>query len=160
MNNVAQTQKEAKESFLNRQQEQMLSLYEKADTSERNAIIKHIDSFLSTCNPEQEIFWLKFRRKLEVLNVKTVLFSLGNVYMTIGAREALEESNQLPNEFLVKHQSGNWGDLCEDDKKENELSVKEGFRILSAYKTSNDTKFWIITEADRSSTTLLLPCEY
>jgi hypothetical protein len=160
MNNLTQTQTDAKQAYLNQQQQQMLALYEKADTSERNAIIKHIDSFLSTCNRDEKIFWLKFRRKLEVLNEKPVLFPLGNVYMTIGARETLEESNQLPNEFLAQHQSGNWGLICNDDKKENDFSVKNGFRILSAYKTNNDTKIWIITEADRSSTTLLLPSEY
>ncbi len=89
-----------------------------------------------------------------------VLFPLGEIYLTIGVQEALEESNQMPNEFLAKHQSGNWGLVCEDDKKENELSVKEGFRILSAYKTDRDVKIWVITEADRRSTTILLPTEY
>ena len=60
-----------------------------------------------------------------------VLFSLGQIFLTVGAREALEESNQLPNEFLSRHVQGDWGTVCEDDREENELSVKEGFRILS-----------------------------
>ncbi|MEJ7862451.1 MAG: hypothetical protein WKF90_12550 [Pyrinomonadaceae bacterium] len=94
------------------------------------------------------------------MNESAVLFPLGNVYLTVGAREALEESNQLPKEFLSKHQKGEWGIICEDDRQENELSVKEGFRILSAYKTDRDVKIWVITEADRSSTTVLLPSEY
>jgi hypothetical protein len=89
-----------------------------------------------------------------------VLFDLGQTVMTIGAREALTESNQLPNEFLAKHQTGNWGIVCEDDRRENDFSVKEGFRILSAYKTDLNVKIWIITEADRISTTCLLPSEY
>ena len=89
-----------------------------------------------------------------------VLFAMGEVHLTIGAREALGESNQMANEFLARHQSGDWGIICEDDRKENELSVKEGFRILSAYKTSKGEKIWVITEADRSSTTCLLPSEY
>ena len=89
-----------------------------------------------------------------------VLFTLGQIFLTIGAREALEESNQLPNEFLARHQSGDWGLVCEDDKKENQLSVKEGFRILSAYKTFKGEKVWVITESDKSSTTILLPEEY
>jgi hypothetical protein len=89
-----------------------------------------------------------------------VLFPLGQVFLTIGAREALEESNQTAIEFLARHQSGDYGDVCEDDKRENELSVKEGFRILSAYKTVKGEKIWVITEADRSSTTILLPSEY
>ncbi len=101
------------------------------------------------------------RRKLETLNEQSsVLFPLGEVYLTIGAREALEESNQTPNEFLAKHQSGNYGDICKDDWDENDLSLKEGFRILSSYKTSKDVKLWLITEADRSSSCLLLPEEY
>ena len=89
-----------------------------------------------------------------------VLFSLGKTFLTIGAKEALEETNQLPIEFLTKHQSGDWGIVCDEDRKENELSVKNEFRIFSAYKTANDTKIWVITEADRSSTTILLPREY
>jgi hypothetical protein len=89
-----------------------------------------------------------------------VLFSLGETYKTIGAREALAEAKQLPREFLARHQTGNWGIICEDDKKENEHSVKEGFRILSAYRTSQDVKLWVITEADRNLTTVLLPIEY
>ena len=56
--------------------------------------------------------------------------------------------------------TGDWGDLEDEDKKENELSVKEGFRILSAYKLETDVKVWVITEWDRSVTTFLLPSEY
>jgi hypothetical protein len=89
-----------------------------------------------------------------------VLFDLGQTFMTMGAREALEESNQTASEFLERHLSGDWGIVCEDDKNENELSVKESFRILSAYKTEKGEKLWIITEANRVSTTILLPCEY
>ncbi len=87
-------------------------------------------------------------------------FSLGQVVATPGALEALEEAGQEPVEFLRRHQSGDWGDLGPEDKQENELSLREGFRILSAYHTSRGVKIWIITEADRSATTLLLPEEY
>ena len=161
MNNLTQTQQQAKQAFLNRQQDEMLALYENADTTEREAIIKNIDSFLDVVPKDAKIFWLKFRRKLETLNEQSsVLFPLGEVYLTIGAREALEESNQTPNEFLAKHQSGDWGIIGKEDWKENDFSVKVGFRILSAYETSQDEKLWIITEADRSSTTILLPSEY
>ncbi len=160
MNNLTQTQQDAKAAYLHKQSEQMLALYKKADTDERKATIKQIDSFLSVISRDEKLFWLKFRRKLEILNESAVLFPLGEVYLTVGAKEALEESNQLSNEFLAKHQKGDWGIICEDDKKENELSVKEGFRILSAYKTDRDVKIWVITEADRSSTTVLLPDEY
>lgn len=89
-----------------------------------------------------------------------VLFPLGQTVMTIGAQEALEESGESPSKFLALHQSGDWGTIGKEDAAENDFSVKEGFRILSAYKTSQDEKLWVITEADRSSTTLLLPSEY
>jgi len=56
--------------------------------------------------------------------------------------------------------SADWGEISEDDAQENELSLKEGFRLLSAYRTVKGQKIWIITEADRSATTVLLPSEY
>ncbi len=79
---------------------------------------------------------------------------------TPGAVNALIESKQNPFELLHRHVTGDWGDLDDEDKKENELSVKEGFRILSAYTLETDVKVWIITEWDRSVTTILLPGEY
>jgi len=158
--NLTQTQQDAKQSYLTRQQDEMLAIYQKASTSERSSIIKQIDSFLSVISKDEKLFWLKFRRKLEILNENSVLFSLGNIYLTVGAQEELEESNQTANEFLARHQKGDYGLVCEDDRRENELSVKEGFRILSSYKTNADVKIWVITEADRSSTTILLPSEY
>ena len=87
-------------------------------------------------------------------------FFLGRTVATPGALTALEQANQSPFEFIEKHQTGDWGKLCEEDKRENEFSVRNGFRILSAYRTRNEVKIWIITEADRSVTTLLLPHEY
>jgi len=89
MNNLSQTQHDAKQAYLTYQSEQMLALYEKADADERKAIIKQIDSFLSVVSEDGKIFWLKFRRKLETLNESKVLLPLGKVYLTIGAREAL-----------------------------------------------------------------------
>ncbi|MCI0389866.1 MAG: hypothetical protein MOB07_14045 [Acidobacteria bacterium] len=87
-------------------------------------------------------------------------FRLGNVYITPGALEALEESVQMPNEFLDRHAACDWGELCAEDKRANEFALTEGTRLLSAYSTAKGTKLWIITEADRSSTTILLPEEY
>ena len=89
-----------------------------------------------------------------------VLFDLGQTVMTIGAKEILAEANQSPLEFLARHQSGDWGIVSKEDAKENNFSVKNDFRILSAYKTSQEVKIWVITEADRSVTTILLPNEY
>jgi hypothetical protein len=160
MTNLTQTQQDAKQAYLAYQSEQMLALYQDADKSERDAIIKQIDSFLSVISENEKLFWLKFRRKLEVLNEQAFLFPLGNVYLTVGAKEALEESNQTANEFLQRHQTGDYGLVCDEDKQENDLSVKEGFRILSSYKTSKEEKLWVITEANRESTTILLPSEY
>jgi hypothetical protein len=72
----------------------------------------------------------------------------------------LEKAEQLPAEFLDRHVNGDWGDVPEEDKQENAFSVEHGFRILSAYTTSAGETIWIITEADRSYTTILLPSEY
>jgi hypothetical protein len=85
---------------------------------------------------------------------------LGQIVATPGALAALEQSGDQPAEFLSRHASGDWGDLCKDDRKENEFSLAHGFRVLSSYKLSNGALIWIITEADRSSTCLLLPEEY
>ena len=84
-------------------------------------------------------------------------FSLGQIVMTANA------AAQLPAEdiqkALARHAAGDWGEVCEEDRQENELSLKEGFRLLSVYR-SGDTKFWIITERDRSVTTVLMPEDY
>ena len=93
-------------------------------------------------------------------NTPKPLFDLGQVVGTPGALEALVDAEQLPDEILVRHVTGDWGDLDDEDKAENELSVEQGFRILSAYKLQTGVKVWVITERDRSVTTLLLPDEY
>jgi hypothetical protein len=89
------------------------------------------------------------------------LFPLGQIVSTPGALQALRAEGMNGLELLHRHVTGDWGDLCDADKRENELSVKEGFRILSAYQLPRyGVKLWIITEADRSVTTFLLPSEY
>lgn len=85
---------------------------------------------------------------------------LGQIVATPGALAAFGESGEQPNDLLRRHASGDWGDLSEEDRKENEFSLVHGFRLLSSYALSSGTKIWVITEADRSSTTLLLPEEY
>ena len=87
-------------------------------------------------------------------------FDLGQVYMTPGASKALAESGEHPFSLLRRHQSGDWGDLCQEDKDANDEAVTKGGRILSAYHTKARVKIWAITEWDRSATTLLLPDEY
>ena len=92
-------------------------------------------------------------------------FELGQIVATPGALEALKAAGQGPGEFLRRHTSGDWGDLCEEDRRLNDLAVRDGSRILSSYKTKGGAKLWIITEAvdddgRRSATTLLLADEY
>lgn len=87
-------------------------------------------------------------------------FALGQTYITPGAEEALHIAGQTAIEFLRLHMSCDFGDLSDEDATENELSLREGFRVLSVYRTAKGNKLWIITEADRSSTTILLPSEY
>ena len=88
------------------------------------------------------------------------LFAAGQIVATPGALALLEKAQKSPSEFLLRHLRGDWGDLCQDDKAENELSLKHGFRLLSSYPVTDTETLWIITEADRSVTTLLLPVEY
>ena len=87
-------------------------------------------------------------------------FPLGRIVATPGALAALAAAEQTPQEFLARHRRGDWGDLSEEDRHENELSLRAGFRLLSAYHTKLGVQLWIITEADRSATTLLVPSDY
>jgi invasion protein IalB len=91
------------------------------------------------------------------MNAQQPRFPLGQVVATPGALAALQAAGLLPFALLYRHQAGDWGDLCEEDKAENELSVAQGFRILSAYTLTTGIKIWLITESDRSVTTVLLP---
>lgn len=86
------------------------------------------------------------------------LFPSGAVMTTPAALKALT----LPDmaNALNRHLRGDWGDLCDEDKAENEFSLTKGFRLFSVYHTAEGTKFYIITEADRSVTTILLPSDY
>jgi len=88
------------------------------------------------------------------------LFPLGQIVGTPGAISALETAGRTHSEFLDRHVCGDWGELSDDDKAENEYSLTRYLRIFSAYHLSAEVKIWIITEADRSSTTILLPSEY
>ena len=89
----------------------------------------------------------------------TVTFPLGRVVATTGALKVLAESGEDPLSLLSRHCSGDWGDVDKRDRKENERSLKNGLRVLSSYPVG-EGKVWVITEADRSVTTILLPEEY
>lgn len=88
------------------------------------------------------------------------LFSLGRLLATPGALRALEEAGEPPLSYLARHESGDWGEVDAEDRRANDRAVEDGSRILSVYRTSLGTRLWVITEADRSATTLLLPQEY
>ena len=89
-------------------------------------------------------------------------FKLGQIFMTSAVNDKVandEEFAKFVLNSLKRHANGDWGNICQEDIQENELSLKEAFRILSAYKNEEE-KIWIITEADRSATTVLFPGEY
>lgn len=87
------------------------------------------------------------------------LFALGQTFTTPGALVVMQGMGISPVSLLSRHQAGDWGDLDEEDKRENETAVKHGFRVFSSY-VFDTVKFWVVTEADRSATTILLPEEY
>ena len=91
---------------------------------------------------------------------KLALFRLGRVVATPGALRALERAGDTPQTFLERHVCGDWGDLEEDDRQENALGLEHSFRLLSAYQTTAGEKLWVITEANREITTILLPEDY
>jgi hypothetical protein len=85
---------------------------------------------------------------------------ISDVFITPGAARALDESMERFEGFLSRHERGDWGDLGDEDKRENDFALGRELRIFSAYHTANGEKVWIVTEADRSATTILLPNEY
>lgn len=93
---------------------------------------------------------------------KELKFEPGRIILTRGVADRVEYDNSFDHFITVclfRHLTGDWGNLCEEDKKENEFAINNYARIFSAYDESND-KIWIITEADRSVTTILFPEEY
>jgi hypothetical protein len=94
---------------------------------------------------------------------KAVRFRMGRTVMTRGVNDLVAENTAFAKfvvESLVRHATGDWGNLSAEDKEENDLSLKQGLRLFSAYENEGLPKIWIITEADRSATTVLFPDEY
>lgn len=92
-----------------------------------------------------------------------ISFKMGRLVMTRGVNDQVADNKafaKFVTESLPRHAKGDWGDLTDEDKTENELSLKAGYRLLSAYEVEDLPKIWIITEADRSVTTILFPDEY
>lgn len=85
-------------------------------------------------------------------------FPLGRLVATANAQATLDQEDIF--NALRRHAAGDWGEVCPEDWEENELSLREGFRLFSVYRSKEDRKFWVITEADRSSTTVLMPEDY
>lgn len=102
----------------------------------------------------------------EQVALKEPLFEVGRIVATNAAIEAMNKYGLDGFWLLARHVRGDWGIVCEEDAKENETSVKYDFRIMSVYPLDptkpedRDHRIWIITEADRSSTTILLPDDY
>ena len=91
-------------------------------------------------------------------NKKQAKFPVGQIVSTANALSKLTHADIMT--ALSRHVKGDWGEVDEEDRQENELSLQKGFRLLSVYRSSDGTKFWIITESDRSVTTVLLPEDY
>ena len=94
------------------------------------------------------------------MSEKTVLFDTGYVVRTPGALLALMEAHVSESSLIERHLSGDFGELCADDVEANRRAIDEGMRVLSSYRLGSGAKVYVITEADRSVTTLLLPTEY
>lgn len=92
--------------------------------------------------------------------IRPILFQLGSLVITPGAITALAEAGQRPETFLGRHASGDWGEVWRGDEHANEVALRENLRLLSAYRTTRGVTLWVVTEADRSSTCILLPSEY
>jgi len=87
-------------------------------------------------------------------------FPLGRFLATPGALRAIRDTGRFAIDYLARHARGDWGDVCAEDWEANDQALEQGTRILSAYSLTSGVKIWIITEADRSATTVLLPEEY
>jgi len=93
----------------------------------------------------------------------TVAINIGRLLMTRGVNDLVAEDEAFAKfvmNSLTRHCRGDWGNLTDENKQENELSLKAGYRLLSTYESEGLPKIWIITEADRSTTTILFPDEY
>ncbi len=89
----------------------------------------------------------------------TASLPLGRVVATPGALKLLAEVRAHPFDYLARHATGDWGDLCAFDRRQNEIALCDGYRVFSSYEVPTG-RVWIIIEADRSVTTILLPEEY
>jgi hypothetical protein len=97
---------------------------------------------------------------MQQTNKQHPVFELGQIVATPGALAALEKAGQQPDEFLSRHVNCKWNDLSDEDRKENDHSRAHGLQLLSSHRTNAGDKLLIITESERTATTILLPEEY
>ena len=95
---------------------------------------------------------------MSAYTIPVAVFRLGRIVATPNARESLTQEDILT--AIQRHQAGDWGNLPDDNRAANDRALAQGGRIVSAYNAMNGTRFWLITEADRSITTILLPEDY
>ena len=101
--------------------------------------------------------------EIAVVKSKKPLFEMGRLVVTRGVHALMQKDQgfvDFVRESLNRHAWGQWGDISESDRVENELSLDQGFRLLSAYSREGQPRIWIITEGDRSATTILFPEKY
>jgi hypothetical protein len=97
-------------------------------------------------------------RKEKIMLEQPMSFPLGRTVITANALDVLQPEDV--QNALRRHTRGDWGDVCSEDARSNDAAMLEGCRLLSAFRDRHGVKFWIITEADRSVTTVLLPEDY
>lgn len=90
--------------------------------------------------------------------IPIAVLRLGHIVATPNALQSITQDDILLG--IQRHQAGDWGNLTDDDRSSNDRALSQGGRIVSAYNAVNGTRFWVITEADRSRTTVLLPEDY
>ncbi len=93
-----------------------------------------------------------------MIDTPRIRFQPGTIVATVGAIEIA--TNEQIHELITRHLHGDWGDVEPDSVEANEQALKDGLRILSSYKLPNERVLWVLTEADRSATTVLTPEEY
>lgn len=116
--------------------------------------------FLETPMSERDRYISEKGSQPEKETIPKVLFNLGRITITPGAAQSLQVAEHHPVQFLARHVTGDWGDLPEEDIEQNKFAIDRGLRVFSAYKLHTNSTIYVITEWDRSVTTLLLPEEY
>lgn len=101
-----------------------------------------------------------FERRVNLLTESVSHFTMGRIVATPAALRALGKSKETAAAYLQRHAKGDWGEVDSEDARSNEDALRDGERLLSVYVLKSGEKIWIITEADRSVTTILLPSDY